>query len=101
MDRDDLPVGRVLSRREALTVLGASGLALLAGGTHQTSAWADPRRRAPACVARPEQTAGPYFVDAKLKRSDIRSDPASGEVKEGTPLDLVLAVSGLRAGKIG
>jgi protocatechuate 3,4-dioxygenase beta subunit len=98
MDRDDLPVGRVLSRREALTVLGASGLALLAGGTYQTPAWADPRRRAPACVARPEQTAGPYFVDAKLKRSDIRSDPASGEVKAGTPLDLVLAVSGLRAG---
>ena len=98
MDRDDLPVGRVLSRREALTVLGASSLVLLAGGAHQTPAWADPRRRAPACVARPEQTAGPYFVDAKLNRSDIRSDPASGEVKEGAPLDLVLAVSGLRAG---
>ena len=37
-------------------------------------------------------------MDAKLNRSDIRSDPASGEVKEGAPLDLVLAVSGLRAG---
>jgi protocatechuate 3,4-dioxygenase beta subunit len=98
MDRDDLPVGRVLSRREALTVLGASGIGLLVGGGHQNPAWADPRRRAPACVARPEQTAGPYFVDAKLNRSDIRSDAASGEVKDGAPLDLVLAVSGLRAG---
>ena len=98
MDRDDLPVGRVLSRREAVTLLGASGLALLAGGAHQTPAWADPRRRIPACVARPEQTAGPYFVDTKLNRSDIRSDAASGEVKDGAPLDLVLAVSGIRAG---
>jgi protocatechuate 3,4-dioxygenase beta subunit len=88
----------VLSRREALTVLGASGIALLVGGGHQHQLWADPRRRTLACVARPEQTAGPYFVDAKLNRSDIRSDPASGEVKDGAPLDLVLAVSGLRAG---
>ena len=93
MDRDDSPVGRVLSRREVLTVLGASGLALLAGGTQEALARADSRRRLPACVARPEQTAGPYFVDAKLNRSDIRSDAASGEVKEGAPLDLVLAVS--------
>ena len=37
-------------------------------------------------------------MDAKLNRSDIRSDAASGEVKEGAPLDLVLAVSALRAG---
>jgi protocatechuate 3,4-dioxygenase beta subunit len=98
MDRDDSPVGRVLSRREVLTVLGASGLSLLAGGTQEALARADSRLRFPACVARPEQTAGPYFVDAKLNRSDIRSDAASGEVKEGAPLDLVLAVSALRAG---
>jgi protocatechuate 3,4-dioxygenase beta subunit len=98
MDRDDLPVGRVLSRREVLTVLGASGLALLADGTHHARAWADSRQRFPACVARPEQTAGPYFVDTKLNRSDIRSDPSTGAIKEGAPLDLVLAVSGLRAG---
>ena len=98
MDRDDSPVGRVLSRREVLTVLGASGLALLAGGTHEALARTGSRRRVPACVARPEQTAGPYFVDTKLKRSDIRSDATSGEVKEGVPLDLVLAVSALGAG---
>jgi protocatechuate 3,4-dioxygenase beta subunit len=98
MDRDDLPVGRVLSRREALTVLGASGLALLAGDARQARAWAAPRRRFPACVARPEQTAGPYFVDAKLNRTDIRSEPGSGAVKDGTPLELILVVSGLRAG---
>jgi protocatechuate 3,4-dioxygenase beta subunit len=97
MDRDDAPVGRVLSRREVLTALGASGLALLAGGTQHSRAWAESRRRFPACVARPEQTAGPYFVETKLNRSDIRSEPDGGTVKEGAPLDLVLVVSALRA----
>ena len=27
------------------------------------------------CVAKPEMTEGPYFVDEGLNRSDIRSDP--------------------------
>ena len=98
MDRDDAPVGRVLSRREVLTVLGASGLALLAGDSRDPQVWAQSRGRLPACIARPEQTAGPYFVDVKLNRSDIRPDAASGVAKEGTPLDLILAVSALRAG---
>jgi protocatechuate 3,4-dioxygenase beta subunit len=45
-----------------------------------------------ACVVRPEQTEGPFFVDEKLDRSDIRSDPGDGTVKEGVPLQLVLRV---------
>jgi protocatechuate 3,4-dioxygenase beta subunit len=98
MDRDDSPVGRVLTRREALTVLGVSSLALLGGRTRGGLAWAESGRPVPACVVRPEQTEGPYFVDEKLDRSDIRSDPARGVLKEGTPLALILAVSGLRDG---
>lgn len=47
----------------------------------------------PACVVSPEQTEGPYFVDEKLNRSDIRSDPADGSVKQGVPLQLTLHVS--------
>jgi protocatechuate 3,4-dioxygenase beta subunit len=46
----------------------------------------------PACVVSPEQTEGPYFVDEKLNRADIRSDPSSGSVKEGLPLQLTLRV---------
>ena len=47
----------------------------------------------PECVVSPQQTEGPYFVDEKLNRSDIRSDPADGSVKEGVPLQLTLRVS--------
>jgi len=47
----------------------------------------------PSCVVRPELTEGPYFVDEKLDRSDIRSDPSNGSVKEGVPLLLTFVVS--------
>ncbi len=47
----------------------------------------------PACVVRPEQTEGPYFVDVMLNRSDIRSDPADGSVRPGAPLSLQFNVT--------
>jgi protocatechuate 3,4-dioxygenase beta subunit len=40
-------------------------------------------------------TEGPYFVDEKLDRSDIRSDPTDGTVKRGALLALTLNVYGL------
>jgi protocatechuate 3,4-dioxygenase beta subunit len=98
MDSDDTPVGRVLPRREAIAVLGLTGIAFLAGRMRPDRVSAQSRRRVPACVARPEQTAGPYFVDTRLHRSDIRSDPETGALKEGAPLALVLAVSRLHQG---
>jgi len=93
MNDDDRPVGRVLTRREALVLLGAGGLTGLA-----------PRRTAaqtpatPACVVRPELTEGPFFVDEQLNRSDIRSDPGDGTVRPGVPLRLALRVSRLTRG---
>ena len=47
------------------------------------------------CVVRPEQTEGPYFIDEKLNRSDIRSDPSDGAVTPGMPLRLSFHVSRL------
>jgi protocatechuate 3,4-dioxygenase beta subunit len=47
---------------------------------------------------RPEQTEGPYYVDEQLNRSDIRSDPSDGSVKEGVPLELTFRVSSVNAG---
>lgn len=40
----------------------------------------------------PQQIEGPYFVDEKLERSDLRPDPSDGSVQESIPLRLVLNV---------
>lgn len=47
----------------------------------------------PGCVLTAALTEGPFFVDEKLNRSDIRSDPASGAVAAGTLLTLTFNVS--------
>lgn len=52
----------------------------------------------PSCVAVPALTEGPYFVDARLERSDIRFDPTDGTVVEGVPLTLTIRVSRVHAG---
>jgi len=109
MENDDRPVGRLLSRREALALFGAAGAALVAAcapaelfdGTSEPSIAPTGTTIAdlttvtslPACVVRPELTEGPYFVDEGLNRSDIRSDPAAGVVKEGVMMALTFAVS--------
>jgi protocatechuate 3,4-dioxygenase beta subunit len=50
-----------------------------------------------ACLVRPAQTPGPYYVDEMLDRSDIRGDPTTGLVKEGVPLRVVFNVAWARA----
>ncbi len=91
------PIGHLLSRRQVLTLLGVTGaLGFTGGGLFSRQSIA--ATHVPACVARPEQTEGPYFVDERLNRSDIRSDPTSGEVKPGTPLTLTLQMSQLGSG---
>lgn len=98
MDKDDRQIGQLLSRREALAVLGAAGASLLVGCSRSETANAS-TSYAPGCVVRPEQTAGPYYVDEKLNRSDIRSDPSDGSIRDGTPLALAFNVTQLSGGK--
>ncbi len=136
---DDRPVGRILSRREVLTLFGITGASTLLAACQPAPAAQTPaaaaavalptatptpmsaeratvaameqspaaqatiaadvaaaealNAAAPACVARPEMTEGPYFVDVRLNRSDIRSDTNTGVVKEGAPLLLTFRVS--------
>ena len=136
MDNDDRPIGRVLSRREALVMLGAFSAAALAAcapsatatqapatlaatsttasagstaaataaaTTAATSAAATAAATSAAstvaamCVVRPAMTEGPYFVDEKLNRSDVRSDPSDGSVKDGAPLVITVNVSSIGA----
>lgn len=116
MEQDDVMRGRLLSRRELLALMGAAGLALLTacaddgGGGEATAsrtsgagaaaatpggtrAAAAARTTAPSCVVSPAMMEGPFFVDGRLLRSDIRSDPAGGITRDGVPLDLTLVVS--------
>jgi protocatechuate 3,4-dioxygenase beta subunit len=90
MHSDDRGIGKVLSRREILTRLGSA--AILAGVPLRLRAQA-----LPACIATPAQMEGPFFSDARLNRSDIRSDPSDKSVKDGVPLALTLRVSSVTA----
>lgn len=85
---------QLIRRRSALTFLGSFGTALLVASLPKRS-YAAPATL-PGCIVRPEQTEGPYFVDEKLNRSDIRANPGDGSVKIGVPLQLALQVSQLR-----
>jgi protocatechuate 3,4-dioxygenase beta subunit len=102
MENDDDQIGYMLSRREALGVIGVTGVMLFTGCrpggrsmTDTAMAVAGVGTGTGTCIARPAQTQGPYFVDEKLNRSDIRSDPSNGETKPGIPLQVTFNVSRL------
>ena len=96
MNSDDRPRGSILSRRDALALLGAAGYVALSG--HRFPRLAAIRTTsAEPCVVRPEQTEGPYFVDESLHRSDIRTNPGETATKPGLPLELTILVSRLAA----
>ncbi len=109
-DHDDKPVGRVLSRREMLALLGSAGAALLGGAfavnnrefaraasgtpTAQPSLTPD---STPTCIARPQLTAGPFFAEHVPERYDIRTDSRTGIQSDGTPLLLRFVVAAVSA----
>jgi len=110
IDDDDRPIGRILSRREVLTLLGGTALiaacAPPAAGAPSTTSAATATTVAPtaaattsaaavlpSCVVRPALTEGPYFVDEKLNRTDIRTEPSTNAVKPGVALALTFLVS--------
>lgn len=102
MENDDRPVGHVLTRRELLAALGATGFVLLtrcsrpdAARSEGSAALAVADSTFSGCVVRPQQTEGPYFVDELLNRADVRSDPTNGVVKPGALLALNFHVSRL------
>lgn len=100
----ETPVTHSFSRREVLGLIGAIAVAPFVRwargqsasgefiGTSTQTPTQTTTATTPSCVVRPQQTEGPYFVDEKLNRSDIRSDPSDGSVKQGIPLRLVLHV---------
>jgi protocatechuate 3,4-dioxygenase beta subunit len=93
MHEDDTENGRLLSRREALALIGAAWL------TPFGRAAAAQAEAPGACVARPRHVEGPFFVETGLNRSDIRMDPRSGLVKSGVPLRLTFRVTHLNGSR--
>lgn len=95
-----------MTRRTSLRLLAGAGAAGLVGCTNDLSRAIQPAAKGdPAvtidslsCVARPQLTAGPFFVDDRLDRSDIRSDPSTGAVAPGVPLKLAFNVSRIENG---
>jgi protocatechuate 3,4-dioxygenase beta subunit len=82
---------KLLSRRELIALLGG-GAAISAIGCSSVRSNTPDLSKMVACVVSPEQTAGPYFVDEKLNRRDIRSDPKNGKIKPGAELELELRI---------
>ena len=94
MDHDDALIGRLLTRREAVRLLGIAGAASLSGSDLLTG-----REGTATCVVRPELIEGPYFLDASSNRSDIRVDASSGKARDGVPLIVTLRVAQVTAGQ--
>jgi protocatechuate 3,4-dioxygenase beta subunit len=100
MDNDDALVGRVWGRRDVVRWLAAGGVAAgvapalilraARGAGGPESIGFEP---VPGCVVQPEMTEGPFYVDQRLERSDIRSEPSTRTAKAGVPLALAFRVS--------
>lgn len=85
----------LINRRKMLALLGVTGVNVISGyssGSAGAAGGGEIARETLACVVTPAQTEGPYFVDERLHRSDVRSDPSDGSLKEGLPLALEIRV---------
>jgi len=78
-------------RRQLLAAAGGAAALLASRASRAQAARAD--APTPACVLTPAPTEGPYFVDERLQRSDIRVDPADGSTRPGALLVLTLRVA--------
>lgn len=83
---DNESVGRVITRRQALGLFTAPFILSLAGCSPSEATNAGAALTG-SCVVRPQLTAGPFYVDTDLLRSDIREDRA------GALLTLTFTVS--------
>lgn len=89
MDRDDVIVGKILTRRSALAAAARTGFGFFVGGAVAGIARADSApttQPAVNLVATPELTEGPFFVDERLNRSNITTGTDRPTVIHGIPL---------------
>lgn len=102
MDNDDAPVGTILSRREAIALVGRAGAGLALGGLltlDADAAFQTKTHQAVQLVASPALTEGPFFVDEKLHRSNLIERTTRPSVVGGAPLALEVTLYRLAEGK--
>jgi protocatechuate 3,4-dioxygenase beta subunit len=75
------------------SLLGCASDSVTGAAVDTTGTTPTPTTPSSSCVLTAALTEGPYFVDEKLNRSDIRSDPTTGAVSTGVPLALTFNVS--------
>ena len=99
MNSDRQSTHTTVTRRQAVGVAGAGGAAMLLAKVTgadrllgSVGVAEDAQAQAGSCVLIPAKTEGPYFVDEKLNRSDIRTDPGDGTVRPGIPVNLTMVV---------
>lgn len=97
MHDDDQPVGKILTRREALRLAALSGFGFLAGGAKALGT--DDAGPVIDLVVTPELTEGPFFINNKLDRKNVLGMTRRKSVTEGLPLKLKIKVYGLGKGK--
>ena len=71
----------LINRRKMLALLGVTGVNMISGYSSASAGatgGGEIGRETLACIVTPAQTEGPYFVDERLHRSDVRSDPSDG-----------------------
>ena len=96
---------QTVSRRNILRFIGGASVVSLLGCLNESSTTGEAVEKITHssesnssqteqlnCFIRPQQTEGPYFIDERLNRSDIRTDPLSGSRSQGIPLRLTLQV---------
>ncbi|MBV9851335.1 MAG: twin-arginine translocation pathway signal protein [Armatimonadetes bacterium] len=96
MDQDDQFIGRLFTRRQALAVAGRAGLVIATSGGWLTAA--EGRGPEVHLVASPSLTQGPFYVNERLQRSDLRAGSRRPSITDAIPLrlDLTLYASATR-----
>src|SRR5258708_27384232 len=94
---------QLLSRRHMLRVAAGSALSVVvsqsllgcaAAQVSNSGTGSDTTSTTtPSCVLTAALTEGPYFVDERLLRSDIRTHPVTGALSPGAPLAPTVNVS--------
>ncbi len=88
----------LLTRRQSFGLAGLTRAAFVAGCSRRSggdaggSATTSATGETPSCVLVPEVTEGPYFLDERLNRSDVRANSSGGGVRHGIPLRLKITV---------